>query len=114
MSRAVFILASLVVLLSGCATKNVLEFSDVPAEKKAIPDGYGQIIIYRNNPIGIIQTLPITVDGVVYGSCNMSYLTVVNLKPGKRRVRIAGIAKSSDAGADADSGFVDIKEGKRI
>ena len=86
--------------LSGCASTP--EFSEIPPKNTEIIDGYGQLIVYRNSYVGIIIIPTISVDGLVYSGCEINTVTVINLKPGIRRVMIGG------AGYE-----IEILEGKR-
>ena len=90
MKRLSIWLSSLIVLsIVGCQTVPIQpKLSTVSEAETKIPDGMGQLIVYRTNLYGIMKAPTIAVDGNVKGGCEFRSALFVNLEPGKHRVSL--------------------------
>ena len=79
------------------------KLSTVSEAETKIPEGMGQLIIYRTNPFGILKSPTISVDGNVKGGCLFRSALFVNLEPGKHRVSL------DTANFDAETGAAKIE-----
>ena len=79
-----FILLSIV----GCTVPTQPKLSTVSEDETRVPDGMGQLIIYRTNLYGIMKSPTIAVNGNVKGGCEFQSALFLNLEPGNHRVSL--------------------------
>ena len=90
MKQLSVLLSSLVIIsIAGCQTvTSHPKLSTVSEAETKVPDGMGQLIVYRTNLYGIMKAPTIAVDGNVKGGCEFRSALFVNLEPGRHRVSL--------------------------
>ena len=90
MKRLSILFSSLILLsIAGCQTvPSQPKLSTVSEAETKVPDGMGQLIVYRTNLYGIMKAPTIAVDGNVKGGCEFRSALFVNLEPGRHRVSL--------------------------